>query len=264
MLKSLYQSTPKPHTFTSLPLHSGIFRINRRFVIGLVSSIITAVIGYLIKIVILYTLEYDILANLDNWSASLGYFCSLGGIRFVISEYLNQKTFLLSTGGSGGSLPAPGNINPPTGGSGASLSTPGNINPPTGGSGGSFPAPHPGLPNITLLDGFGGNGRGYVGHFNDSGTIKLFMPINQNALHGPNGSRYLGDWLTEFRDTFYDIKDTSTRSPFRGASPKVSHIGAIDHQDQERIKELIVAVKPSIRPSSILLNQDIINLLRQR
>jgi len=51
---------PKPHEFANLPLHSGMFSINRIFLIGLASSILTAGIGFLIRLVILYSLKYDI------------------------------------------------------------------------------------------------------------------------------------------------------------------------------------------------------------
>ncbi|XPS81979.1 hypothetical protein M3J09_013903 (mitochondrion) [Ascochyta lentis] len=86
----------KPYAFSSMPLQSGIFTINRKMSIGLVSSIITAAIGYGIRLILLKYLEYDVFTNLDNWIASLSYFCSLGGIRFVISECLKENTFLMS------------------------------------------------------------------------------------------------------------------------------------------------------------------------
>jgi len=86
---------PKPHAFSSMPMQSGIFTINRNIIIGLVSSIITAAIGYGVRLILLNYLEYDVFTNLDNWIASLSYFCSLGGIRFVINECLKENTFLM-------------------------------------------------------------------------------------------------------------------------------------------------------------------------
>jgi len=44
-----------------LPLQSGIVSSNKSLLLGFVSSIITASIGYLIRLVILNNLEYDIL-----------------------------------------------------------------------------------------------------------------------------------------------------------------------------------------------------------
>jgi len=86
----------KPHVFSSMPLQSGIFTINRKFIIGLVSSIITAAMGYGIRLILLHYLEHDVFTDLDNWIASLSYFCSLGAIRFVINECLKENTFLMS------------------------------------------------------------------------------------------------------------------------------------------------------------------------
>ena len=104
-LKLALHNSPKPHTLTSSPLHSGIFIFNKRFLIGLVSSIFTAVIAYFIRFFLLYSLDYDIWSNLDNVIPSLSYFCSIGGIRYVINEYLNQNIFSFSTVGNGGSIP---------------------------------------------------------------------------------------------------------------------------------------------------------------
>lgn len=83
-----------------MPLQSGIFTMNRKMFIGLVSSIITAGLGYGIRLILLNYLEYDVFTHLDNWSASLSYFCSLGAIRFLINEWLKENTFLLSYGGN--------------------------------------------------------------------------------------------------------------------------------------------------------------------
>jgi len=61
-----FNDLPKPHAFSSMPLQSAIFTINRTFIIGLVSSIITAAIGYGIRLILWDYLEYDIFTNLDN------------------------------------------------------------------------------------------------------------------------------------------------------------------------------------------------------
>ncbi len=94
----LFRVIANPTTqLATLPLRSGIFTINRIFFVGLFSSIITAAIGYGIRLILLNYLEYDIFTNLDNWKISLSYFCSLGGIRFLISEYIKQNFSLMST-----------------------------------------------------------------------------------------------------------------------------------------------------------------------
>jgi hypothetical protein len=96
VIQSKGYDLPKRHVFSSMPLQSGIFTINRNIIIGLVSSIITAAMGYGIRLILLNYLEYDVFTNLDNWIASLSYFCSLGAIRFVINECLKENTFLMS------------------------------------------------------------------------------------------------------------------------------------------------------------------------
>jgi len=84
----------KSHAFSTMPLQSGIFTINRNFLIGFVSSIITGALGYGVRLILLNCLEYDVFTHLDNLIASLSYFCSLAGIRFVINEFLKENTFL--------------------------------------------------------------------------------------------------------------------------------------------------------------------------
>lgn len=92
--KSCY--LPNPYGFSSMPLQSGIFTFNRNMIIGFLSSLITAALGYGIRLLLLKYLEYDVFTNLDNWITSLSYFCSLGGIRFVINECLKENTFIMS------------------------------------------------------------------------------------------------------------------------------------------------------------------------
>jgi hypothetical protein len=108
-----------------MPLQSGIFSINRNTLIGLVSSIITAAMGYGVRLILIINLEYDIFTNLDHLIPSLSYFCSLGGIRFVLNEYLKQNTYLkYYCGGidpAGYNSPMQATNGPGIGSSGASL-----------------------------------------------------------------------------------------------------------------------------------------------
>ena len=94
--KHIYNENVRTPHRCSLCLESAIFSFNKQFGIGLVSSFITAAIGYAVRLVVLNYLEYDILNNLANWQVCLSYFCSLGGIRFVINEWL-KNTFLMSS-----------------------------------------------------------------------------------------------------------------------------------------------------------------------
>jgi len=85
-----------------------MFTINKAFIIGLISSLITAVIGYGIRLLFFCYLDFDLFANLDNWK-SLAYFCSLGGIRYVINEWF-KNIFLMSPAISGPDSPMPFSI----------------------------------------------------------------------------------------------------------------------------------------------------------
>ena len=84
----------------SQSLQSAMFTINKTFVVGLISSLITAVIGYAIRLLVFKYFDYDFFTNLDNWKVSLPYFCSLGAFRFAINECL-KNTFLMSPAISG-------------------------------------------------------------------------------------------------------------------------------------------------------------------
>lgn len=83
-----------------MPLQSGIFTINKYKVIGLVSSIITALIGYGIRLVILKYFDYDVFANLDNIFASVSYFGLIGTIAYVIKECIKENTLMYDSGDS--------------------------------------------------------------------------------------------------------------------------------------------------------------------
>ena len=98
----------------SQSLQSAIFTINKTFIVGLISSFITAIIGYAIRLLFFHYLEFDIFTNLDNWK-SLAYFCSLGGIRFVINEWF-KNIFLTSPAisGPGGPMPLSSNTSAAT------------------------------------------------------------------------------------------------------------------------------------------------------
>lgn len=95
-IKHIYNENVRtPHRYT-LSLESAMFTFNKQFFIGLFSSFLTAAIGYAVRLIVITYLEYDILYNLYNWQVCLSYFCTLGGIRFVINESL-KNTFLMSS-----------------------------------------------------------------------------------------------------------------------------------------------------------------------
>jgi len=50
----------------SQSLQSAMFTINKTFIVGLISSFITAIIGYAIRLLFFHYLEFDIFTNLDN------------------------------------------------------------------------------------------------------------------------------------------------------------------------------------------------------
>jgi hypothetical protein len=80
-------------------LQSAMFTINKPFIVGLISSLITAIIGYAIRLLFFYYWDFDLFTNLDDWK-SLTYFCTLGGIRYGINEWF-KNIFLLSPAISG-------------------------------------------------------------------------------------------------------------------------------------------------------------------
>ena len=63
-------------------LKSAMLTINKKFIIGFISILIAAAIGYALKLVIFNYLDYDIFSNLDNLKISLSYFCSLPRILY--------------------------------------------------------------------------------------------------------------------------------------------------------------------------------------
>lgn len=121
---------PKPHTFTSLPLQSSIFNFNKskryKFYAAFITSIVVAGLAFLGKYIILHCSGMDIFDILTNTWSSLGYFCTLGGLRFLIKVWVENNlvltmnevgsgigsdsiTLKMNTGGSGnGSYPANG------------------------------------------------------------------------------------------------------------------------------------------------------------
>lgn len=79
--------------------------INKKFVVGLFISIITAAIVYGLRFVFFNYLDYDIF-NLENLGINLTCFCSLGGLSYAIKYYLNNTFFMSYCAGSDVSLPA--------------------------------------------------------------------------------------------------------------------------------------------------------------
>ena len=91
-------------------LKSAVPTFNKKYVIGLISSIIAGGIGYALRLVVFNYLDYDVFSSLDNLYISLSYFFSLGGITFLIKEYLNNNAFCMSyCGRSDVSLPTKSN-----------------------------------------------------------------------------------------------------------------------------------------------------------
>lgn len=89
----------QPYAFINKALQSGIFT-KKAFILGFISSILTAGIAFFIRWLFLNYWDMDLL-SLHDWISSLTYFSFLGGIRFVIREYLNQKLYLPMDGGNG-------------------------------------------------------------------------------------------------------------------------------------------------------------------
>lgn len=90
--------------FSPSTLHSAVFTISRKMIIGFVSSIIVAGFAYAIRLTLLKCWSYDVFTNLENWSISLTYFCSLAGVRYLISEWLTHKLAMFYLDGPTGDI----------------------------------------------------------------------------------------------------------------------------------------------------------------
>ena len=279
---------------TGLYLQSSMFTLNTKFFLGLVSSMITAAIGYAIRWIVLVYFDYDMLINIDNWTVSMAYFCSLGGIRYVIREYLQENNFFMYNGS--GSNPIGTNngtgSNPIGTNNGNTSYFPVTNNgtgyfPVTNNGTGYFPVANNGGTNYFPVANNGGTNTGgndpftstvsfpgpdvgivayingsVIGTFKDNVTLKVYTPIDSGQLHGPDGSRYLSNWLTEVRTIFYDAIEAGHE--FTHTQPKLDHVGTVKHADDARIKELILRANPgmaSTRMSQKVITEKIIDSL---
>jgi len=205
ILSSEFYNLSKPPVFSSMTLQSGIFTINRNIIIGLVSSIITAAIGYGIRLILLNYFNYDVFTNLNNLLASLSYFCSLGGIRFVISEFIKENTLLMSC--CGGPSPvgsnAAGNISfmQPPNNPGIGSSSAGN----PGAGGGSITGHRLSLEQRIrkVLD--------KVDYFSqqlEGAQLDLNGTMSRRRLYLESGRE--DEWYREYKEAMSAIKDSDT------------------------------------------------------
>lgn len=61
--------------------------------------------------------------------------------------------------------------------------------------------------NVEVIANFSDLNGSCLGRFNGQKTLRVFIPINSNELHGPHGSEYLSNWLTSVRVCFFDAKN---------------------------------------------------------
>ncbi len=247
-------------------MKSSIFNFNKVFFVGLFSSVITAALGYAFRLLILYYTDYDLVSyNLSEFMVSLSYFCSLGGIRFVINESLKDTFCLMSTSGGGSSsnpyrfiAPAPSSNNPaPTNNISSNnssrnrfrhiLPAPTTNNPvPTNYPSSNNPSSNPvttsnNVVKVTIDKNYSGKNY-FVGHYTDRNwkLTRLFVAIDSNLLHSSDGKHYLGNWLCEFREKFFEVKDID--STFEGQEPKLYHMGVANKRDKAKITDYINSV----------------------
>lgn len=231
------------------PRKSGIFNFNKVFFLGLFSSVITAALGYAFRLLILYYVDYDIISysyNLSELIVSLSYFCSLGGIRFVMNEYLKDTICLMSTPGGGSSsnpygstLPAPSNSASGTNTTN-SISSTTNSAPTNSGSSNSVTTSND-LGRVTVDKNYPSKNC-FTGHYTDKEwrVVRLFVPIDSDRLHGTEGKHYLGNWLCGFRQNYFEINEID--STFGRRNPKFYHVGVTNERDHAKITEYVNSV----------------------
>jgi len=94
-------------------------------------------------------------------------------------------------------------------------------------------------------------------------SVKVFIPIDHDRLHGPDGNTYLANFLTEFRTCYYTAKENGTK--FYKRSPLLVHVGIHSHSDQSKIQELIRQVRPeSKKIYEVPINEQLIESLYRK
>ena len=197
----IYVANPTSFVGTST-LQSGIFTINKTFIIGLVSSIITAAIAYGVRFYVSKYLLYDIFSNLDNVPVSLTYFCSLGGIRFLIKEGINT----LHTSCAGGPMPVSSSTaesdSLPRGSSAAGLTS--SMQAPNNPGGSNFSA-DPSYTPGTIADSGTGTSNSSTENSNDLSNLeKKIFRVKGNA-------EYQQEQIIGWRQEIKDLEDNKNK-----------------------------------------------------
>lgn len=161
---------------------------------------------------------------------SHSYFCSLGGIRFVINEYLKDTVCLMTTPGGGSSNPYGSTLPAPNTNDSAPTNNPSNNNP----SRNSVTTSN-NIVKVTIDKDYPDK-KCFVGHYtdNDWRVTRLFVPIDSDRLHGPQGKHYLGDWLCGFRQNYFEVNERDLT--FGGHKPKFYHMGVANQRDHAKIR----------------------------
>jgi hypothetical protein len=129
----------------------------------------------------------------------------LGGISYIVSEYINQNSLLMYDGEGAGSLPVSSNKDAThfkmnagnssnTTGANPSSTIGSNSSSTTGANPSSTTTVNPPSSTAAIVHrvpGYDDPSGWYVAHFDQLHTRHVFYPINQQALHGSNGRRYL-------------------------------------------------------------------------
>lgn len=150
-----------------------------------------------------------------------------------------------------------------------SMNYPGNPTPSSTGAGNPVPSSTgagnsvvtPTVPaGIQRLQGFQFGDGSFIGHYTNSPTLKVFLPLDSTRLHGSDGNIYLANWVTDFRTRFYDAKALGCN--FTKNSRNMRHVGVIGHTDINRINQLLSAARPEISlVTSLAVNEELIDSL---
>jgi NADH-ubiquinone oxidoreductase chain 6 len=129
-------------------------------------------------------------------------------------------------------------------------------NPPGGnvqGQGQAVNVPYP--KNVTFWENLN---KGYLGFLNsEPDTKKVFVEIDSKRLGEEDSHVYLAFLIDEFKEDYAEAKDRGLVS----GSPKYRNFGVSSPADEEKIRKLILEVKPSRNVRNTGMTNELINLL---
>ena len=266
---------PKSYSSFPMPLQSGIFTINKKLIIGLVSSMITAAIFYGIRYYVsnylaLEILPYkEILAGIAALLSCIGIGFSNGGLTIFQKDCAGGPMPVSSSRAGSDSLPRGSSAAGLT----SSMQAPNNpgsssssADPSSTAVGNSHPAVNSADIDDSLENNFGwfcgkymvGTGRpstdaylnprtrlyewryispdgSYIGGYPNTRLALIFVPIDESKLKSDAGARYLGEKLEVVK--YYHGQYKKPYGLYR--SPRMSVVGYDNYETGPMTKEWI-------------------------